>query len=510
MNSSRQIKMGALLSYFSIGINILAGLLYTPWMINVIGRNQYGLYTLSNSLITLFLIDFGLSSATARYISKYRAEKKQEKINNFLGAIYKLYLLVDFIIFLSLVILFFFLDKIYINLTTSELEIFKIVYAISSIFSILNFPFITLNGILTAYEKFIQLKLSDVIYRSLVVGLTIIALLCGMGIYALVTVNAVAGFIITCYKIYIIRKNTTININFNYYDKLLYKSIFNFSIWITISMLAQRLIFNIIPSILGIMSNTASIAVFGIVTTIEGYTYIITNAINGMFMPKISKIYNEKNSQNNLEELMLKIGRFQYALNGLIIVGFIIIGKKFIEIWVGREYLEAYIGVLLVIIPGLFFNSLQIANTAMIVQNKVKIQAYITVATGVINVSLSPIFIYKYGIKGACFSIFIAYMLRAILCNIVYSKVLKINMMYFIRKCYVEMLPVIIITVIMGKIIDSFFYTQNWLNLIIEGLIIVILYLILSFGITLSVKEKKDILLFLKSKFKKLLNIIKS
>ena len=67
MSSSKQIKEGAFLSYFSIGVNILSGLLYTPWMVNQIGQSNYGLYTLAHSLISLLLVDFGLSSATARY-----------------------------------------------------------------------------------------------------------------------------------------------------------------------------------------------------------------------------------------------------------------------------------------------------------------------------------------------------------------------------------------------------------------------------------------------------------
>ena len=68
MNSAKQVKIGAILSYLSIALNIITGLIYTPWMISQIGKSQYGLYTLANSLITLFLIDFGLSSATSRYI----------------------------------------------------------------------------------------------------------------------------------------------------------------------------------------------------------------------------------------------------------------------------------------------------------------------------------------------------------------------------------------------------------------------------------------------------------
>ena len=493
MNSSKQIKLGAILSYLSIVINILAGLLYTPWMIEQIGKSQYGLYTLAHSLITLFLVDFGLSSATARYVSKYKAEENQKKIDDFLGAVYKLYLLVDLVIFSMLVIVYFFLDEIYINLTPDELSIFKVVYAISAIFSVVNFPFVTLNGILTAYEKFIQLKLADVIYRVLVVGLTIFALLCGMGIYALVTVNAVAGVAITLYKYIIIKKSTPVKVNFHYFDKLLYKNIFSFSIWVTVSTLAQRLIFNITPSILGIVANSSAIAVFGIVTTIEGYAYTITNAINGMFMPKISRIYAGNDTQSNLVNLMIKIGRFQYALNGLIIVGFTVIGKAFIELWVGGDYVDAYVGILFAIIPGLFFNSLQIANTAMVVQNKVNIQAYISVITGIVNVCLSPILAMKFGVLGACFSIFVAYMLRAVLCNIVYYKVLKIDIILFIKKCYIGMMPSIVCSIVLGMLLDIIIPIHNWFWLFIEAIGIVMIYLILTFMTGLTRGEKKEL-----------------
>ena len=52
MNSSKQIKLGALMSYFAIAFNMIAGLIYTPWMISEIGSSNYGLYTLATSLIT--------------------------------------------------------------------------------------------------------------------------------------------------------------------------------------------------------------------------------------------------------------------------------------------------------------------------------------------------------------------------------------------------------------------------------------------------------------------------
>lgn len=489
INSPNQIKIGAILAYLSIGINIIAGLIYTPWMVDTIGKSDYGLYTLSNTLITLFLVDFGLSSAVSRYVAKYRAEGRQDKIDSFLGAIYKLYFVIDAVIFVALVIVYFCIDSIYVKLTPEELEKFKVVYLISASFAVINFPFVTFNGILNSYEKFIPLKLADVIYRILLVALTVITLLFGGGLYGLVAVHAMVGLIVIVYKWIVIKKQITLKINWKYSDFLLYKDIFGFSIWVTISSLAQRLVFNITPSILGAVASSAAIAVFGIVTIIEGYTYTITTAMNGMFMPKISRIYERGGEKDELMPLMLSVGKFQYAINGLIVAGFAVVGKEFINLWMGTTYLDAYYGILLIIIPGLFFNSMQIANTAMVVRKKVNLQAWVNLGMGIVNVLLSIILSSYFEVIGACISIAIAYMLRAVVLLIIYKRVLEIDMASFVKNCYFRMGIPIIITIVLGCVINSLLANGGWLVLAAKVVVIVGIYAVVTLLLGLNLEE---------------------
>ena len=491
--TNKKIQIGAAISYLSIALNIIAGLLYTPWMVERIGQGDYGLYTLSNSLITLFLVDFGLSSATSRYVAKYRAEGNQEKINDFLGVIYRLYLLIDALIFTILLVTFFFLDEIYVKLTVEELQKFKVVYVITALFSVINFPFITLNGILTAYENFIQLKIADIIYRILLVAITVVALLAGYGLYALVAVHAVVGLLTIGYKLLVIKKKIPIKVNLKFKDKDLCKDIFSFSIWVTIATLAQRLVFNITPSILGVVAGSTAIAVFGVVTVIEGYSYTITSAINGLFLPKVSRIYAKTDTDSSLMPLLLGVGRYQYALNGLIIAAFAVIGRQFIVLWMGEEYQLAYYGILLVLLPGLFYNSLEIANTAIVVQKKVHLQAYVNITVGVLNVLLSIPLSKRFGVVGACSSIGIAYTVRAVVANIIYKKVLGLNMMQFARKCYLRMGIPIVGTVIAGIVFNIVMPMNGWTRLVIKGVLSVVTYLLFALFFGMDNHERDNI-----------------
>lgn len=121
---TKQIKFAAIISYAAIFINIIITLLYTPWMVSKIGKSNYALYTLANTLISVFLMDFGIGSVVSRFISKYRAEGQEEKANQLLGLVAKIFLFIDLLILIVLAVIFFFLQDIYKGLTEQEIQTF--------------------------------------------------------------------------------------------------------------------------------------------------------------------------------------------------------------------------------------------------------------------------------------------------------------------------------------------------------------------------------------------------
>ncbi len=481
--SSNQIKFGALMSYFTIAFNMVAGLIYTPWMIKQIGQGNYGLYILATSFITLFVMDFGMGVAVTRFVSKFNAEGDQGKVNNFLGVVYKLYLAIDAVILAVLIVVGFFITGIYDNLTVSELETFKVLYVIVGLFTVISFPFTNLNGILTAYEKFVWMKVADLFHKAFIIIAMVIALSLGYGVYALVLVNAISGLLTIAIKLFIIKKKTNVKVNFKYKDKHLLKEIFGFSIWTTVASLALRLIFNITPSIIAAVSVTGSIgvALFGLGQTIEGYVYAFATAINGMFMPRISKMVYENKKETELMPLMIKIGRIQCLMIGLVVTGFIAVGHSFIvDVWNRPEFSESYLCCIFLIIPSFFFQPMQIASTTLVVENKVKLQAIVFVIMGVINVALSLILSRFFGALGASISIFVSYMVRTILMAIIYHKVLKFNIPLFIKETFVKLMPPMLIAMLIGLLLEKYNpLAHGYLRFAINSLLFVAVFFVL-------------------------------
>lgn len=75
--AANQLKAGATLNYVVILLNTLVGLIYTPYMLRMLGQSEYGLYSLVASVISyLTVLDLGFGNAIIRYTAKFRAEKK--------------------------------------------------------------------------------------------------------------------------------------------------------------------------------------------------------------------------------------------------------------------------------------------------------------------------------------------------------------------------------------------------------------------------------------------------
>ena len=69
-----QLKAGAMLSLLTFEAANVLGLLYTPYILRMMGQDAYGLYSLVASVVSyLTMLDFGFGNAIVRYTNLYNA-----------------------------------------------------------------------------------------------------------------------------------------------------------------------------------------------------------------------------------------------------------------------------------------------------------------------------------------------------------------------------------------------------------------------------------------------------
>lgn len=487
--SKKQIKFGAIISYGALIVNILITLFYTPWMVSKIGKAGYGLYTLSISLIGMLMLDFGLSSTATRYLSKYKAENNIEKTSEFLGAIFKLYIIIDIAILIVLCVVYCFLGNIYRALTVQELEQFKVLFIIVAAFNLLSFPTTPLSGIFSAYEEFVPLKLCDLFNKIFSVILVVVFLYLGYGVTVLVLCNAVSGVLTILLKFLLAKKRIKLKICWHPKDKNIFKEIFSFSVWTTVNSIASRLTHNMAPSILAIVCGSIAVSIYSPASSLGSYFYSIAVAINGLFLPQISRMV-ANNEEEKIMPLMLKVGRYQTFVLGLVLSGFICVGDIFITLWMGSDFISSYYCTILIMIPAFFEYSQQIANTTIVVKNKVKEQAIWLIITSMISLGLSFLMSYLFGEIGLCMAICIVGLINVLGLNVIHCKKLGLNMKTFYKKCYLKMFLPMFFTTIIGRLFSVYVGGDDLLWIFIKGGFFVIIYCFAMWLFALSEEEK--------------------
>ena len=87
---SNQLKLGAVLSYVSTGLNMAVQLLYTPLMIRLLGQSEYGLYTLVGSVVSyLSLFSLALQGPICAFIPSARQKMTQWASRGLTGCFFR-------------------------------------------------------------------------------------------------------------------------------------------------------------------------------------------------------------------------------------------------------------------------------------------------------------------------------------------------------------------------------------------------------------------------------------
>ncbi len=448
LKTGKNILFATILGYVLFGINILSGLFVTPMIINFLGKSDYALFTLSSSLISLFLLDFGLGATSNTFLSKARASGDKTKVEQILGNIYKTYLIIDMVLLFVFIFAYGIIDNLYVGLTESERQRFKFAFLLSSALSLISFPCSTFNGVLLAYECFTFNKILDILQKLLYLVLIILCVSAKLGLYVVILSNYISSFVCLLLKYLHIRFKLGLSFRGKYGSGSI-SSIIKFSSWTLIISICSRLVFNITPSILGIVSNSEQVAVFGIVSVIEGYVYTFGSITNGLFLPKIARLYNEKESfKEKLQSLAQTVGKIQFSIVSLIIIGFILCGKTFISVWISdQSYNIAYICIVLVIARQLINVPQILLYDALFITGDVKQLAIISLIKATVNLVLCFVFSKLWGCFGASLAICVSRTIELLLFNLLYKTKLGVDLIIFFKKTFALQTIAIFVTV---------------------------------------------------------------
>ena len=289
MNKSNQLKLGALISYLQMALGIVVGLVYTPVMIRLLGKSEYGLYNTVSSVISMLsLLNLGFNSGYIRYYSKYKKEDDQEAIDRLNGLFLIIFLIIGAIALACGTFLSFNLHLVFDEgLTAAEYGIARVLMLLLTVNLATSFPMSVFSNIISAHERFVFLKLLGVMKTVAAPFVSLPLLLMGFRSIALVSVTL--GISLLTDLLYLLYAFRVLHTKFVFYDfeKGLFKSLFVYTGFIAINLIVDQINWNIDKLLLGRFKGTEMVGVYSVGYTLYQYYMMFSTSISSVFTPRI-------------------------------------------------------------------------------------------------------------------------------------------------------------------------------------------------------------------------------
>lgn len=507
-----QRKAGSILSYLQIILSNTVALIYTPFMLRLLGQSEYGLFGTANSLTSyLSLFSFGVAGAYIKFNISARHSgniDEEAKVN---GIFFIIYSIISGLVLITGIIFTFLAKPIFGNaLSGSELLEIRFVILCTTIQYVITFMFNTVTMAMQAYEKFVFLRVVLLLSNILQPILNVVVLhFCAKAI-SISICNLVVS--IATYLLFFAYSKKVLKMQycFKNLDKSLIKGIFVFSSFLFLNTIADQITGSTDTLLLGSLAGTAAVAIYTVGTQFGNYFISFSTAISGVFAPQVNQIVaKDKNDDKSLNDVFVRIGRVQFLVVSFILIGFIFFGHQFINLWAGENYgLTSYIIAVLLLL-SLYVPLFQ--NVGIEIQkakNMHKARSIVYLLIAIVNVVFTIVVILlckyyfhndlesfkKYASIGAVFVTFVCRLLgQGIFMNIYYHKKVGLNIINF-WKNILKIIPSFILPTVIGFLLTKFFVINSFYSLVIEIIIFSLCYIVSVYLLGMNQYEKNLIL----------------
>lgn len=479
------------LSYAQVLIKAIAALASTPIIVRSLGQEEYGLFVLVGAMASfLYLLDFGLNDGVIRFFVANETDKGASQ--SFLSRMLGFYTILGAVVVLLTAVLALAVEPVFrLSLSKASIQLVSQMLIITGVGAGILIASNPVGALLSASERFVFLRSSDIISTVLSTALIVILLKYGFRATSVVVVmsgSMVMQVIARCIYLHISAGISLMIARPNWKELRL---VGGFAAPIFVSMIAELIFWKSDQLVLGVLVGASAVAVYSIGLTFNKYFMSFATAISRVMTPQIVRTLDAGASPSEIGVLLVKISRLQAIALLLVLVGLTVFGEMFIVLWVGEDFRSAYYVMLAVLVPYAFELVGNARNIVLQVKGLYWFKSTITICLALLNVALTLVLVPHLGLLGAAISTGIAITLNYILIAILLQVYIQIDMTKYFRETTRGIVPVAGAVMAAGFAIRPFL-TPSWTVLGVGAAVLGAVYCgaIFMFAANQSEKER--------------------
>jgi len=386
------------------GLLPILWIISTPIFVSSLGVERYGIWMLINGLIGFGggALGLGLTDATIKYVSKYRALSDGEKVNEVIRCTVSIYLLMGLVM---AVIVFYsapFLVNNVFNIEQENKELAVIAIGLGALGIISRFINDIFRSVIYAFERHDINARVTMIIDSVTIGFNVLLVMLGYGLVeVLLTIIfflAIGGFI----KAWIIKTNLSENLIFLPLFKLtIVKEVFGYSYYTWLRSILHITQSNFDRFLIASLISTSMLTYYTVALKAVQAVHTLLNRSTTFLFPFISKLIAQEKS-DRLLRVYNKSTAAIIVVSTSLFLPLYLFGYNILEVWMGAEFAAIAVTVMNIFTIRYALSALGISNHHFLLgSGLVKLQFYTYTISAILILAGMWFLIPVYGIAGA-------------------------------------------------------------------------------------------------------------
>ena len=395
---TRVIK-GSFLNTLSLVLGVAVSFFLMPFMVSSLGDRMYGVWALVAEFLWFYgLMDFGLSSAVGRYLSRAVGSGEKDEVRRITATAFYLTcglgLLAATATFGLAAAAGWFVEDF------SDLRVFRVLLILVGMNFAVEFPVRVFNSVLGANLRF-DIRTSVAIAKNLVTaGLIVAVLKAGHGVVAVALVTFVTSLADSAARIWFAwRTEPALSLRWRDVVPARIRLLYQYSVFSFVAKIADILRFKLDLFVITAHLGLGAVTPYYIGVRLIGYfTSFITSAVE-----VVGPVFSREEGKNDFDSirskflLVTKISVYLSVFFGGMAV---LYGRPFITRWMGAEYGDSYLVMLILILPAILALLQNPSEHLLYNISRHRFLAGAALLEGAANLALSLWLVRYYGILG--------------------------------------------------------------------------------------------------------------
>jgi O-antigen/teichoic acid export membrane protein len=479
-------------NYVGIAGTIIIAFLLSPFLVHSLGDTGYGIWSVVAALTGyMALLDLGVSSAIAKYVSRHKALDDYRSVNVVIAS----GLMIMIVVASGLVLLSPLIASSFVSFFSFEQEFADTVHKLILIAS-LDIGIFVSTGVLMGtfygiqrYEVINAVNLLMALFKAILFYYFLTA---GFG---LVTMGFISlfGNIFAAFALFFSLKKfePSIHIDVRNADRKTISNIFGYSKYTLLSMVALQLVYYSDAFVIGFFMSAAAITYYSIPWSLGEYTNKLILAIAQTFVPVFSE--QEATQGNQAIYATYVTGtKVMLIVSNLLCLGVLAVGDYFVALWMGPTYAEKCSAVLSIIFLTQLIKGPQLLSYSILLgTSNHRIFSFYNFSFSILNLILSIILIQKYELVGVAIGTAITQILfYGVITPILTSRVIRSSLIRYFRDTYLRAIPSSILLFVVLKYLANNNAPDSYFELIGQALMAASLYAVVAYWTLLGSEER--------------------